>query len=123
MALEDITAKIERLEVVEDRLGVALRGLSAFVDRHDFQGNVVSDIYVQGELYGEMDPDPTRWVRIHIEIYDTTATLVTRSFVGIRADKFLGFDSFDRKLQVINKKDIRIRIYPEMGSGSVRYRR
>lgn len=116
----DVSAKIERLELFEDRLKIRLSGLSAFfVPRDDEMGNYLS-------ICGEVTADDgakeaamqnigtvksERQVIICVAVYDDSGRVVARDRTW-DSHGFLGFDTFDTDVYVPVDSVGRIRIYP-----------
>lgn len=118
----DITASIERLEMVENRLGVALSGLSAFFSRSDYdEGDTVMGVQVYGEVYANLESDSKCWIMVYIEAYDNAGELVGKDHVQIRTDEFFGFATFDAGLELFTDKISKVRVYPDVERPKYRY--
>lgn len=119
---KDITANIERLEMVENRLGVTLSGLSAFFYRYDHDdGDSAMGVQAYGEVYAKLESDSRCWIMVYIEAYDNAGELVGRDHVQIRADEFFGFATFDAELKLFTDKVSKVRVYPDVERPKYRY--
>lgn len=116
----DVSSKIERLELFEDRLKIRLSGLSAFfVRRDDEMGNYLG-------ICGEVTADDgakdaamqnigtvksERQVIICIAVYDDSGRVVAHDLTWDSRGS-MGFDTFDASIYVPVESVGKIRIYP-----------
>ena len=110
MAKKDLSDSIERLEAMEDRLGVELSALSAFIEVYD-DGDV--HLNVNGELVvkgGELSAD----IEIQVASYDEKGRVIGNDSISIYAEDFFGIEIFDR-ICFLPLPPTRIRIFPKKG--------
>ena len=112
MADVDVTSKIERLEVFEERLGVTLESLSAFVTDHG-----ADDIYlaIRGELQTRDGTELQGDVELVIAVYDSSGRIIGTDSCLYLAKNFFGLDTVDRLFRLPLNQVTKIRVYPKKG--------
>lgn len=107
----DISSIIERFEAFEERVGVRLDALSAYLEG----GSEDSTITVYGELHARNGGVLSRSVDLTLAAYDGNGRVVGRSSTTFDLENFFGFSTFE-----INIFDLpvgklsRLRLIPEV---------
>jgi hypothetical protein len=107
----DITSKIERLELFEERLGVRLESLSAFLD----PGDPPFALNVYGELHPRDGTELRDNVELVVAVYDRGGRIVGTSSASFDAENFFGLETFQVFFYVPVKDIVRVRVYPKKG--------
>lgn len=111
MAKIDLTAKLERLEAFEERLGVTFKSLSAFIDDDDDDDYISVD--VRGEIHAASGTKIKNDVEVMIAAYDTLDRVIGTSETRYYSDDFFGLDTFSESVTVSIRQISKIRIYPK----------
>ncbi len=111
MANIDITSRIERLEVFEERLGVTLQSLSAFVQ----DGGADSILEVCGELQPLNGTELQGDVELVVAAYDSSGRIIGTSSCSYFADEFFGLETFDLTVLLPMNQVTKVRVYPKKG--------
>ncbi len=92
MSFKEITQNVERMELLEERLGVRLQGLMATVD--DEVVGSEHKLKIAGEIYsasgGSLDSD----VMVDIVAQNEKGQVVGMLSLFINRDKFVGYEAF-----------------------------
>ena len=107
----DLTEKIERLELFEERLDVRLEGLSAFLDVDS------NFLHVLGELHPRDGTELNTCVELVVTAYEQDGRVAGTSSTSFDPENFFGFEAFNELvcLPLPNMDIIRIRVYPKKG--------
>ena len=109
MADVDVTDRVERLAALEERLGVRLEGLSAFVSG--------GEDHVWLTVRGELQPQEGTELGVDLEVtvvaYDAAGRVVGTDSHPCSADGFFGLEVFELLVQLPVSRLSRIRIYPK----------
>ena len=110
----DITNRIERLEVFEERLGVTLKSLSAFFSDFTSTGKSNFVINICGELHAINGTNINQSINVIFDVYDTCGRIIKIGMSSyFNAKIFFGIESFKVELQYLPVSNIsKIRIYP-----------
>jgi len=106
----DLTSKLERLEALEDRLGVSLSSLSAFLDKSG------ADTYfghVRGEMSLNAGTTLEEDLKLQVAAYDRADRIVGTACHWVGTEDFFALETFDILFQVPVSDIARIRIYPK----------
>lgn len=107
----DLTGQIERLEAFEERLGVTLEALSAFVEHHQYDAG--ASLKVCGELHARNGPNLEQSIILQIAAYDRSGRVVgTSNYTQFEAGRFFGLEVFDAEIELPMAEISRVRIYP-----------
>lgn len=101
----DVTNKIERLPDFEDRLGVVLDCLSAFVDKDHLEVRGEFRSKKPGLIRGDTD--------VVIAIYDSANRVVGVASHNIYEDSFCGLEMINVWMKISSPQISKIRIYPK----------
>lgn len=106
----DVTNRIERLEVFEERVGVTLDSLSAFVEDYGAGGiclRVCGEIQARNgtELLGDVD--------LVVAAYDSSGRIIGTEFKIYCVDKFFGLETFNLAVQIPLSQVSKVRVYPK----------
>jgi hypothetical protein len=110
MADIDVTSRIERLEVFEERLGVTLESLSAFVE-----DDAPYYLKVYGELHTRNGTELQGSVDLVVAAYDTSGRIIGTSSHWYSADDFFGLETFEFTVALPLSQVSKVRIYPKKG--------
>lgn len=114
MAKVDVTKLIERLDAFEDRLGVSLEGVSAFIDDEEDEDDGMVSLRVRGDLAsksGGLEAD----IELIAAAYDDEGRVVETGRAYFDSDSFLGLEVFEIGLYVATTRLSKIRLYPKKG--------
>lgn len=105
----DYSPCVERLEAMEDRLGIELSALGAATNECD-------RLYIRGEIASKNGGTLDYPVVIQAAAYNTGGQIISTACVTICNESFCGFDVFeimmDRDIPDIRK----IRVWPKVGN-------
>ena len=113
MADIDVTSRIERLEVFEERLGVTLENLSAFVQ--DSGADSSTPLVVCGELQPLNGTKLQGNVELVVAAYDSSGRVIGTSSCIYFADEFFGLETFDLIVVLPMNQVSKVRVYPKKG--------
>lgn len=106
----DLTHIIERLEAFEERLGLELRGLYAFLDENGY-------LWVNGELASTQKSELDCSICVVCTLYDSDGRVLDNRQYFADDEKFFGFESFSMSFDPPGKATasqlLKIRIYPK----------
>jgi hypothetical protein len=105
----DVTGKIERLEVFEERLGVRLDSLSAFVAKY----NELSTITVCGELQARDGTELQQDVELVVAVYDLSGRIIGTASYCYFAKNFFGLETFEILAEIPVSELSKVRVYPK----------
>jgi len=98
----DLSERLERLEVTEEKSGVELSGLSAFLDDEELK--------VCGEAIFTKPPKNDYDVQVHIVVYDAHSRVIDKASTNI-GSKNSPFDAFSLVSWGVKGEISKIRIY------------
>mgnify|MGYP000952840156 CR=1 FL=1 len=110
MARLDLTRHIERLEAFEDRAGVRLESLSAYVDLDSESPHILR---VYGELHAKDGTELPCDVTLVIAAYDDQGRVVGSTTNWYDKKDFFGLDVFEILFLVENESIRKVRIFPK----------
>jgi hypothetical protein len=96
---------IERLEAFEERLGVKIEGLFAYIDENNC-------IKINGELHSNEGTQLKQNIKLMISAHDSSGRIVGTDYSLISAESFFGFEIFSEYFQAQSESVSRVRIYP-----------
>ena len=105
----DFTSSIERLELMEERLGVQLDALSAFIDED-------GDIEIFGEIRSAESSELEDNLAVVAAAYDMNGRVVGSDTYWIRADNFVGLEVFSIVVHTRLPPSVKlrsVRVYPK----------
>lgn len=105
MTHEDISQNIERLEAVEDKLGISLNALSAFLIDSNYL-RCCGEVHLSG---GKTTLASN--IAIIAAAYDKQGRVVENQKRTINSEEFYAFQTFEMELNVENAQVAKIRIY------------
>ncbi len=111
----DLTSRIERLEDHEERHGVSIEGLSAFLK---FSEDEPDESYLEvcGELHARKGKELSRNLSVIVVAYDSAGRVVGLSHdyqARFGRKKFYEFEPFSIFLSVPTHKVAKVRVYPK----------
>lgn len=112
MADIDVTSKIERLEVFEERLGVTLESLSAFVTD---QGADNIYLAIRGELQTRDGTELHEDIALVVAVYDASGRIIGTSSQWYFVDGFFGLETFEFIVHLPLSQVSKVRVYPKKG--------
>lgn len=104
----DISGAIERLEALEDRAGVRLENMSAFIRSGD-----PAFVSVTGEIHSTDGAHLEYDVEVVCAAYDTSGRVVQTASAYYGADNFYGLEIFDFTMSLPVDDVARVRIFPK----------
>lgn len=107
----DVTDKIERLEALEERLGITLSSLSAFCE--SYEHTTATHLYVYGELQPTEGLELKERILVRCAAYDSKNRIVSTSYDCFNPDSFYGTQILDISISLPTADLSRIRIYPQ----------
>ena len=112
MAQIDLSNKFERLEVFEERAGVTIQGLSAFIQDQG-EGDVV--LRVCGEIQTRDGTQLRQDVELIIAVYDSCGRIIGTSSCNYYAETFFALETINDVIFLPIKEVSKIRVYPKKG--------
>lgn len=113
MGTSDLTSLVERMPAFEEKTGVALTGISVFLDRDDdFEYMTIS---VRGELQAVEEYSVKDDFSIKIVLYDENDRVIGNSNINFGLEDFFGFDVFSEWVDIPVAEIGKIRIFPKQG--------
>lgn len=102
---KDITHFIERLGAFEDRLGVRLKVLVAYV----------SDGYltIHGEVHPYKQATIKPGIEVHVAAYDSSGRLIATSGTSLSEEASSGFQAFELGVDLSIEELFKIRVFPK----------
>ena len=107
MPKTDVTNLIERMEHIEERLGVKVDSLSAFL--YDTEDEVY--LTVCGEVLSREGKELKQSIELVIAAYDQKNRIVDKSNCYYDKEDFLGLEIFERTLILPVKKLSKVLVY------------
>ena len=101
----DATHLIERLEAFEERMGVRLEALFAYIE--------IGYLSVNGEVHPRDGTTIQQDVEVHVDAYDSSGRLVATTQATLSADVFFGFEAFHTMVGLPIRELSKIRVYPK----------
>jgi hypothetical protein len=98
---------IERLEAFEERLGVKIEGLFAYIDENNW-------IQINGELHSNEGTQLEQNIKLMISAHDSSGRIVGTDYSLISAESFFGFEIFSEYFQAQSESVSKVRIYPRL---------
>ena len=110
----DLTDRIERLEVFEERVGVSFEALYCTIDNNDNWSDGNYRIELRGEVHSTSGTSIDDDLLIVLTVYDATGRVLETDSEWIDSDAFFGFDVFDMTLKIPQESEIsRVRLFPK----------
>lgn len=109
----DSTSLVERMPAFEEKQGVSLTGISAFLD-HDDDGGYIT-LSVGGEVHAAKGGNVKEDFHIKIVVYDKNDRVIGTSSAGFDSEDFFGFDAFSEMVEIPTAHIGKIRIFPKKG--------
>lgn len=103
---ENIELPIERLEAFEERLGVSIEGLFAYLQPNQC-------IYTNGELHCREGNELNQDIELVISAHNASGAILRSTTTTIKAKSFFGFEIFSQGMSPCAGSVCRIRIYPK----------
>lgn len=110
MAKEELKS-VERLEMMEEKIGVNFTGVYAEYERFDQEGQYIT---VRGEVVAINATTIEDDIRIVMTAYNNDGKVICSGEVWILAENFFGISPFCFSESVI-EKPVKIRVYPVKG--------
>jgi hypothetical protein len=106
MAEKDVTNLVERLEAFEDRLGVSLEGLFAFLDENGY-------LTVNGEVHVREGTELDEDIEVVATVYDSSGRVLSTSEQVMYSGSFFAFEAFSFVKSLDEHRPAKIRVYPK----------
>jgi hypothetical protein len=107
MGTKNVTSCLERLEAIEDRLGVELSGLDAVYDD--------GTLRVRGEISTKGGGVLKHHLHVVVATYNSDGQVTGTNDTFLNCDKFCGFDVFDIGVYDCPTNIKKIRVWPKLG--------
>jgi hypothetical protein len=108
--------EIERLEFIEEKMGVKLESLFACEDGSGWSSGIGTSkrFVINGELHTIDGSQLSQNVRLVISAHDSSSRVLGSGSIEIKAKDFFGFDTFSDGMHVYACEDLvtKVRIYP-----------
>ena len=108
--------EIERLEFIEEKMGVKLESLFACEDGRGWSSGVgtFKNFVINGELHTIDGNELSQSIRLVMSAHDSSNRVLGSTSTEIKAKDFFGFDIFSNGIQVYACEDLvtKVRIYP-----------
>ena len=105
----DVTNKLERLEVFEERMGVRLDSLSAFLEEQEHD----TWLKVCGELQSQVGTELRENIEMVVAAYDSSGRIIGTSGAYYLSEDFFGLETFQLLINLSINEVSKIRIYPK----------
>lgn len=104
---------LERLEIMEDKCGISLEGLSAHLQFYDEEIDAPS-IVINGEVHAKNGAEIKTNIQIVATAFDSNGIVLCSDYSNILAERFYVLEYF--KITIMNLIDIpvKIRVYPKI---------
>lgn len=110
----DLTDRIERLEVFEERAGVSFEALYCTIDNNDHWSHGNYHVDFRGELHSSTGTTIQNDISVVLTVYDTAGRVLDTNSEWIDSDTFFGFEVLDMTLRVPPTAQIgRVRVFPK----------
>jgi hypothetical protein len=108
---KDISEKVERLEALEEKFGIEIRGVYCEMGTDDFDDN---EYYVKltAEVSSKKDKIDFN-LEIKMAVYDEKNRVIAEESDFLFKDKFTGFDTISIYADEIIQKPDKIKIFPK----------
>ena len=103
---ENIELPIERLEAFEERLGVSIEGLFAYIQSNQY-------IKINGELHSRNGNEIDQDIQLMISAHNAAGSVLNATTTTIRANSFFGLEIFSQNISPCAGDVSKIRIYPK----------
>lgn len=110
--MEDVTNLIEKLELFEERAGIRIEAMSAFVEKKS--SDPYRSIQVHGEIYPSQGIELNNDVLIKMMVYDSMGRMVKTSEELYKANDFYGFEAISIWDYIPQVNISKIRIIPKI---------
>lgn len=110
MSYIDVTSTIERLEVFEERLGVSLESLSAFVQ--DVEGMGIY-LRVRGEVRTREGTQLKEDCKLEVTVFDASQRIIGTMSYPFYVKNFFGFETFQIQISLPLNQVSKVRIHPK----------
>jgi hypothetical protein len=108
--------EIERLEFIEEKMGVKLESLFACEDGNGWSSGIGKSkrFVINGELHAVDGSHLSQNIRLVISAHDSSNRVLGSKSIDIKAKNFFGFDTFSDGVHIYACEDLvaKVRIYP-----------
>jgi hypothetical protein len=111
MSFEEVTQSVERMEMLEERLGIRLQGIMATV-RYPTAFAGKHELTVAGEIYSPSGSSLEADVSIVVVAQNEKGQVVGTTSQTIRRDKFIGYEVLNMMVYC-NGHPSRVKIVPK----------
>lgn len=108
MAKQDLTSKIDKLDLFEERAGVRLEAMSALIED---EGNFWLEVY--GEIHAYDGNKLNNDVQLTLSIYDSRGRMIAMDTEKFFAENFFGFEPFEFLNELHTLEISKIRVIPK----------
>lgn len=110
MKKRDITDLVERMLRFEERLGVKLEGISAFITKEE---DSVFNVRVRGEIHAVAGDEISEDIDLVLSIHDSDGRVIDTTSDCYYAEKFFGFETFDLYCDIDTHRIAKLRLFPK----------
>jgi hypothetical protein len=104
---ENIELSVERLEAFEERLGVSIEGLFAYIQSNEY-------IKINGELHSREGNEINQDIQLVMSAHNSSGSILNSTTTTIRANSFFGLEIFSQSINPCVGSVSKIRIYPKI---------
>lgn len=103
----ELTNRVERMELLEDRFGIQLQAMYAVFTKDEYYSEVRVNFDVMAPN-GGIKKD----LEVHVSAYNTNGQLIGTTCTYIDEDDFVGFESCSERIDC-NEPPAKIRVFPK----------
>lgn len=103
----DLTNRVERMELLEDRFGIQLQAMYAVFKKDDYHSEVRVNFDVMAPNGGIK-----KNLEMHVSIYNANGQLIGTTYSYIDEDDFVGFESCSERIDC-DEPPTKIRVFPK----------
>jgi len=107
----DVTDKIERLEALEERLGIVLGSMSAYCEIYEHTSD--THLYVYGELQASDGLELKERILLICAAYDSKGRVVNTGYDCFDPNSFYATETLSISISLPGNDLSKIRIYPK----------
>jgi hypothetical protein len=111
MSFKEVTQSVERMEMLEERLGIRVQGLMAMVDDR-LSSTGEHKLTVNGEIYSTSGGSLDGFVAVRIIAQNEKGQVVGKASVSLSPNRFVGYTAFS-EICYCAAFPTRIKILPE----------
>lgn len=103
---ENIELSVERLEAFEERMGVSIEGIFAYIKSNNW-------IYINGELHCREGNELNQDIQLVLSVHNVSGSVLSSATKTIKSNSFFGLEVFSESISPCAGVVSKIRIYPK----------